>query len=150
LISILDHTLELNANRIWRIFQRSYAVEAKILSVENFPPLQRTIQEFLTSNSMFYACYIESDICGIIEVNVNTCIHIQSLVVDPDYFRRGIASRLITFLLLKYDNFTFSVETGLKNVPAIQLYKSFGFEQVSIFDTNHGVRKVRFKLIKSN
>ena len=150
MISSLDHTLELNAKRIWRIFQRSYAIEAKILSVENFTPLERTIQEFLTSDSIFYAFYIENDIFGIIEININTSIHIKSLVVDPDYFRRGIASRLITFLLLKYDNFTFTVETGLKNVPAIQLYKRFGFKKVSDFDTNHGVRKVSFELIKSN
>ena len=30
-----------NANKIWHIFQKSYAVEANILNADDFPPLKK-------------------------------------------------------------------------------------------------------------
>ena len=64
----------------------------------------------------------------VIEVKHNEHrMHIQSLMVDPDYFRRRIASSLISFVLALYDHSTFTVETGRDNPPARTLYESFGF-----------------------
>jgi len=37
------------------------------------------------------------------------------------------------------------VETGLKNEPTTQLYLKLGFREVYQYDTDHGVRKVRFE-----
>ena len=51
-----------------------------------------------------------------------------SLVVDPNYFRRGIASKLIDFVLNHYEVNMFTVETGKDNGPARKLYEGFGFE----------------------
>ena len=49
------------------------------------------------------------------------------------------------FVLDTYKSMIFTVETGVDNHPAIKLYISLGFEEQSQWDTNHGVRKVRFK-----
>jgi ribosomal protein S18 acetylase RimI-like enzyme len=38
-----------------------------------------------------------------------------------------------------------TVETGLDNKPAIALYESFGFKEVKQYDTDHGIRKIRFE-----
>jgi len=38
-----------------------------------------------------------------------------------------------------------TVETGLKNVPAIRLYKKLGFEEVEQWDLPIGIRKVKFR-----
>jgi hypothetical protein len=42
------------------------------------------------------------------------------------------------------------VETGLANGPATALYQAFGFKVVRQWDTDHGVRKIRFRLVVSD
>lgn len=134
------------AKEIRDIFQISYAIEAKMLKAIDFPPLKRTISQFLNSNSEFYAYYLTNNIAGVIEIKNNQDVtHIQSLVVYPKYFRKGIGSKLVQFILDTYKSRIFTVETGLDNYPAIRLYTSFNFEEQDQWDTDHGIRKVRFK-----
>ena len=134
------------AEEIRAIFQVSYAVEAEMLKAVDFPPLKRTVAQFLNSNSEFYAYYLIENIAGVIEIeNHKNLTHIQSLVVYPKYFRNGIGSKLVQFILDTYKAKIFTVETGIDNHPAIKLYKSFGFQEQEQWDTNHGVRKVRFQ-----
>ena len=136
------------AKEIRDIFQSSYAVEAEMLKAIDFPPLKRTISQFLNSNSEFYAYYLNQNIAGVIEIKNNQDLtHIQSLVVYPKYFRKGIGRKLVQFILDTYKSRIFTVETGLDNHPAIQLYTSFDFEEQDQWNTNHGVIKVRFKKI---
>jgi ribosomal protein S18 acetylase RimI-like enzyme len=134
------------AEEIRAIFQASYTVEAEMLKVVDFPPLQRTVSQFLNSNSEFYAYCLIENIVGVIEIENNEDLtHIQSLVVYPKYFRTGIGSKLVQFILDTYKSKIFTVETGIDNQPAIKLYTSFGFQEQGKWDTNHGVRKVRFE-----
>ena len=134
------------AEEIRAIFQASYTVEAKMLKAVDFPPLQRTVSQFLNSNSEFYAYYLIENIAGVIEIeNDEDLTHIQSLVVYPKYFRNGIGRKLVQFILDTYKSKIFTVETGIDNHPAIKLYKSFDFQEQEQWDTNHGVRKVRFE-----
>ena len=134
------------AEEIRAIFQVSYTVEAKMLKAVDFPPLKRTVSQFLNSNSEFYAYYLIKNIAGVIEIeNDEGLTHIQSLVVYPKYFRNGIGRKLVQFILDTYKAKIFTVETGIDNHPAIKLYKSLGFQEQAQWDTNHGVRKVRFE-----
>jgi len=134
------------AEEIRAIFQVSYAVEAKMLKAVDFPPLKRTVSQFLNSNSEFYAYYLIENIAGVIEIESDKDLtHIQSLVVYPKYFRSGIGRKLVQFILDNYKAKIFTVETGIDNHPAIKLYKSLGFQEQEQWDTNHRVRKVRFE-----
>jgi ribosomal protein S18 acetylase RimI-like enzyme len=134
------------AEEIRAIFQVSYAIEAEILKAVDFPPLKRTVSQFVNSNSEFYAFFIIKNIAGIIEIDSHDDLtHIQSLVVDPKYFRKGIGRKLVQFTLDTYRSKLFTVETGIDNQPAIKLYKSFGFQELKQWDTNHGIRKIRFE-----
>ena len=145
----LNHKNPRTAEKIYAVFQVSYAIEAKILKAVDFPPLKRTIIEFLSSETQFYGYWENKEIAGVIEIkNNNNSTHIQSLVVDPTYFRRGIASQLIRYLFNNYDSQLFTVETGLANEPAMQLYKSFGFIEINQWDTLHGIRKIKLVLKK--
>ena len=142
----IDNKRNQIALEIRRIFQASYAIEAKMLKAIDFPPLKRTISQFIDSNSEFYAYYMKQNIAGLIEISSNQSItHIQSLVVYPKYFRQGIGRELVMFVLDTYTSVNFTVETGLDNYPAIKLYISLGFKEQGQWDTDHGVRKVSFK-----
>jgi ribosomal protein S18 acetylase RimI-like enzyme len=65
--------------------------------------------------------------------------------VHPDYFRQGIAGELMKFVLKTFKSNLFVVETGLENGPATKLYEKFGFIEVHQWDTNHGIRKIKFE-----
>ena len=142
----IDNKRNAIAKEIRNIFQSSYAIEAEMLKVIDFPPLKRTISQFLNCNSEFYAYYLNQNIAGLIEIKNNQDLtHIQSLVVYPKYFRKGIGRKLVQFVLDTYKSIIFTVETGVNNHPAIKLYISLGFVEQNQWDTNHGVRKVKFK-----
>lgn len=133
------------SREIYSIFQTSYKVEAKILKATNFPPLKRTVADFLKCNNIFYAYHIHKNIVGVIEIDNDISVHIQSLVVSPKHFRKGIGKSLIQFTLEKYKNKNFTVETGLANQPAVNLYIKFNFKEISRWDTEHNVRKIKLK-----
>ena len=147
MIKRINHREEKLAQQIYLIFQASYKVEAKLLQATKFPPLTRTVNDFIECENAFYAYYIEDDIAGIIEIDINnkSSTHIQSLVVYPKFFRQGIGKSLVQFVFEKYKSKIFSVETGLANQPAINLYSAFGFEEVKKWDTEHNVIKIRLE-----
>ena len=76
--------------------------------------------------------------------------HIRSLVVDPAFFKQGIASKLMEFVLNTFDSSIFIVETGVDNEPASALYKKFLFKEVKQWETDLGIRKVKFERIINN
>lgn len=145
MIGTLNHKNQQVAHAIRSVFQASYAIEAKLLNAKDFPPLKRTLEEFLASSNRFYGYYLTEQLAGVVEVKVeakNT--HIQSLVVHPEFFRQGIGSALVQFVLDNYNTKTFTVETGLANEPAKDLYYGFHFRREREYDTEQGIRKIAF------
>ena len=130
---------------IYLLFQASYKIEAKLLQATDFPPLKRTVSDFLKCNNTFFAYHLNKGILGIIEIDHTISTHIQSLVVHPSSFRKGIGKQLVSFVLDHYTPISFTVETGAANYPAIKLYKKFNFQEIKQWDTDHGIRKIRFE-----
>ena len=147
MIKKLDHTNLAIATKMRVVFQESYAVEAALLNATNFPPLQRPIESYIKSTTTFFGYHIKDEIVGIVEVSPKEkTTHINSLVVSPHFFRQGIGRELMNYILQKFSSKVVTVETGLENIPASKLYTSFHFKEVKQWDTDHGVRKIRFKL----
>lgn len=131
------------SNQIHAVFQLSYAVEAKLLDSIDFPPLKRPLESYLKSNNIFLGYYQNKELAGIIELEYNSnCTSINSLVVNPKYFRRGIARELLEFVFNRFVSKLFSVETALNNEPAIKLYKNLGFKETKQWNTDFGIRKI--------
>lgn len=134
------------ARQIHSVFQLSYAVEAELLGAKDFPPLKRPLESFLKSGTDFYGYFENNEIAGVIEIeHTNKHLDINSLVVKPSFFRRGIGRTLIEFTFNHFDSNLFSVETGAQNKPATALYKKLGFKEIKQWDTDFGVRKIRFE-----
>lgn len=57
--------------------------------------------------------------------------HLMNVAVDPEHRRRGIARALIDALLARAgEDASYTLEVRVSNVPAIALYKSYGFRSV--------------------
>lgn len=136
------------AKKISSVFQLSYKVEANILNATDFPPLKRPLENYVNSNTAFFGYLKNQKLAGVIEIeHNNNFTHINSLVVDPVFFRQGIARKLMEYVFNTFDSKLFVVETGLENGQATKLYKKFDFKEVKQWNTDHGVRKIQFERI---
>ncbi|WP_159023542.1 GNAT family N-acetyltransferase [Formosa sp. L2A11] len=146
MIKKLEHHQLEEAIKIHILFQLSYTVEAKLLGISKFPPLERTIENYQKSDTTFYAFFEKNALAGIIEIeDLQTKITINSLVVNPECFRRGIGKELVNFVLNTTTSKPCIVETGILNTPANQLYKSLGFIELKQWKTDMGIQKVQYK-----
>ena len=140
-----NNDLEIS-KKIRSVFQLSYKVEAKILNATDFPPLKRSLENYVNSNTAFFGYLKNQELAGVIEIEHNdNFTHINSLVVDPGFFKQGIARKLMEYVINTFDSKLFVVETGLKNGPATELYKKFDFKEVKQWNTDHGIRKIKFE-----
>ena len=146
MIQKLQHKDPDISKKIRLVFQASYAVEAVLLKAIDFPPLKRKLESFVASNNVFFGFYKNDELAGVIEIDKNnTGIHIQSLVVHPSFFRQGAGWEIMVFIVNTFGSKLFTVETGVENEPATKLYKKLGFIEVKQWNTDHGIRKIRFE-----
>jgi ribosomal-protein-alanine N-acetyltransferase len=71
---------------------------------------------------------------GVMSVAVGEC-HLLTLCVHPDYQRQGYGRKLFRLLLeraTKLDAKQCFLEVRVSNDPAIDLYRSMGFEQIGL------------------
>ncbi|MCF6436920.1 MULTISPECIES: GNAT family N-acetyltransferase [Pseudoalteromonas] len=143
MITKLKHHDERIAKQIWCVSQRSYSVEAELIGREDFPPLSRTVADIKAAKSDFYG-YVESDdVAAVIEIEMTELhLEIHSLVVDPNHFRKGIADKLMCFVLSELHITSAWVETAVVNEPAIRLYRKHGFVEIERFTPPHGIKKL--------
>lgn len=143
MIKKLDNSIEYVANQIFTIFQNSYKVEAQLIGAADFPPLMRSAVDIKNSKTLFYGYSENECLAAVIEVVIeDKLLDICSLTVDPNYVRKGIANKLISYIL---KTITFSeaiVETAVENIPAIKLYKKHGFVEYKIWTPAHGIQKI--------
>ena len=143
MITKLDNSNEEVANQIFTIFQNSYKIEAQLIGVVDFPPLLRSVKDIENSKTLFYGFSENTCLAAIIEIVIeDRCLDINSLTVDPDYFRKGIADKLIGYILAKFDVSKAIVETAVVNIPAITLYKKHGFVEFKRWIPSHGIEKL--------
>lgn len=146
----LDNSNERIAGQIFIVFQSSYKVEAKIIGTRNFPPLLRKIKDIVSSKSLFYGFYETANLAGVIEITVQgKNLRIDSLTVSPDYFKKGIASKLISYALALFKITEAVVETAVANAPAINLYKKHGFVEFKRWTPSHGIKKLAMSVKKT-
>ena len=146
----------LNRNRrvaedIVRVQRQGYAIEARLIGLRTLPPQRESPAEIQRSCDTFYGCLESGILVGII-----SCEHkpdgestITRLAVDPVFFRRRIASRLLTRMISEIRRAGKSavcVSTGRRNAPALRLYRKFGFTPLKRLRTRDGVELQTFRL----
>ena len=143
MIKKLDNSNTDVANKIFTIFQNSYKIEAELIGAVVFPPLLRSAKDIENSTTLFYGFSENDCLAAIIEIVIeDKHLDINSLTVDPNYFKKGIASKLISNVLGITDFSKAIVETAVVNIPAINLYKKHGFVEFKKWTPSHGIEKI--------
>ncbi|NQZ90382.1 MAG: GNAT family N-acetyltransferase [Colwellia sp.] len=151
MITKLENSNEEIAHQIYTIFQNSYKVEAQLIGVLEFPPLLRSTKDIITSQTDFYGFSDNNCLAAIIEIIiVDNHLEINSLTVDPTYFRKGIADKLLSYILTSFEFKDAMVETAVVNKPAINLYKKHGFVEFKKWTPSHGIEKLAMSVQYAN
>jgi len=131
-VTLLDHRDRAVSARIHALQIVAYSQEARLLGVTLFPPLRRTIEDVQRASGRFWGASRASNLVGVVSVcsdNSPTTQRISSLVVHPDFQRCGIGRRLVSTIIAAFEGQALVVSTGALNLPALNLYRKFGFEE---------------------
>jgi len=125
------------AEQIHAVLLPAYAQEGRLLGAQHFPPMQRTAADIANGREFFLGAWLGKQLVGALSVGADDepeQICIQTLVVHPDHQRQGVARALMHEVLSRSEGLVLAVATGAANLPALALYRGFGF---SIY--RHGV-----------
>ena len=128
LISVVNPAVGSTAEQIHRVWMQAYSQEALLLGARTFPPLRVTIEDLRASTETFFAAFVGQELVGSTSVERGVeGTNITSMVVAPAFQRRGAASQLLAEVLRSYGSSPITVQTGVKNAPALALYAKAGF-----------------------
>ena len=132
-IERVDHSELSIARQLHAVQMIAYAQEAKLLGAIYFPPLERTVQEVRAAAESFLAAFLGNELVGAASVwpdPEGIGINVASLVVSPQFQRQGIGTALMASILAAHGNEEISVQTGVKNLPALSMYARGGFVEL--------------------
>ncbi|MDF2834943.1 MAG: family N-acetyltransferase [Paenibacillus sp.] len=129
MIKHLDHRNEQTADDIIAVQMPAYRVEAALIGFDGIPALQDTAESIKASNEEFVGYSEAGRLVGVIAYEAGDGeIDICRLVVHPDHFRKGVATKLLEHVLEHAAAGKRAVvSTGRNNAPAIALYTRYGF-----------------------
>lgn len=135
MIKRLDLQDDVLVTRLIAIQQAAYRIEAALIEFDGIPALTETADDIRASQEIFDGYFVENTLAGVVSYALEgQTIDIGRLVVHPDYFRRGIASALLTHLeTIEPAARRIVVTTGLANTPACHLYLRHGYTQIETF-----------------
>lgn len=139
------------AARIHRLQQASYAVERELLGVDDFFPLRLTVDDIAREPDTFLGYWLENRLVGVVSYSVTgDLLDIGRMIVDPEFFRRGIAARLLEAVEERAaPNMRVTVSTGERNAPAVRLYETRGYARTKRTTLPDGLVLVRFQKLLS-
>lgn len=129
------------AQRLLTIQRAAYAIEAALIGSTHIPPLHETLEALQQSRETFYGCQMDEEIAGFISyVYEDTTLDIYRMAIHPAYFRRGIASALLSHVeQCEPQAARVIVSTGARNEPACQLYLRHGFHHIGDREVEPGL-----------
>ncbi|NLM42820.1 MAG: GNAT family N-acetyltransferase [Clostridiales bacterium] len=128
----------------------SYIKEAEIIGFYDIPPLKDTVDSLKESKEIFYGYYVDNVLAGMISYKIyNHILDIHRVAVHPEFFRKGIAQKLIEYV----ENVDSNVKkiivcTGKGNIPAEKLYLKNGYIKTGHIKVNEEVYLTSFEKIK--
>lgn len=149
MIKRLDLTNMKIASSVLQLQMASYKIEAELINFYEIPPLKDTLDSLTECNEIFYGYFINDVLAGIISYKViKNILDIHRVAIHPNFFKRGIAGKLISFIE-KIENTINKVVvcTGKENLPAVNLYLKNGYHKTQDIKISKGIYLTEFEKI---
>ncbi|NEN84187.1 GNAT family N-acetyltransferase [Paenibacillus elgii] len=129
--------------------QVAYRIEAELVGFEEIPPLLDSPLTLRESGEAFFGCYMDERLVGAAACKQSPKeMTVCRMMVHPDWFRHGIASRLLEHIEQHVPPGTLiKVATGTNNTPAVRLYEKHGYEPVQVQLLALGITLTQFQKI---
>ena len=118
--------LEREGDVVVAVQRAGYAVEARLIGVASLPPQHETIADLRAEH--VWVADAGGEVAGVLGVQDEVQLVIARLVVAPAHMRRGIGRALARHALALAGDRAVRVGTAAANRPALELYRSLGFE----------------------
>ncbi|PWK15802.1 GNAT family N-acetyltransferase [Tumebacillus permanentifrigoris] len=141
MITYIDVQVKEHAQKLLALQIPSYRVEAKLIGFDGIPPLHDTTESLQGCGETFFVYELEGQLAGAISYERDGDeVTICRMMVHPDYFRRGIAGKLLRHVQeVEARTQRFLVSTGSANEPALALYGRDGFQVTSEREVAPGI-----------
>ncbi|MBT2679759.1 GNAT family N-acetyltransferase [Bacillus sp. ISL-35] len=125
--------------------KKSYRIEADLIGTDEIPPLKETFEQLQNCGETFIGYFIEGVLAGAVSYKKSgEVLDIHRMMVHPDFFRRGIAGKLLAEVE-RQECHEIIVSTGAANTPAIKLYEKLGFVRQGDSVVGNGLVIANFK-----
>jgi GNAT superfamily N-acetyltransferase len=143
-VTTLDQTAPGVAAAIRDVMREAYLVEAGLIGVTDFVPLQRGAEDIAGSKARFLGISVDGELAAVAEVDdaLPEAVNIDALVVRPRLFRTGLASALLRAIVEDAAGWRVTVSTAAGNTPALELYAGLGFLETGAWTTPDGIAMV--------
>ena len=145
----LEHAAPPVAAAIHAVMMAAYRVEAGIIGAADFLPLRRTPAAIAAATGSFLGVTAAAagTLAAVAELDAREPgrVHISALVVDPAYFRRGLATAVLRDIIRTHALEDITVSTAAANRPALLLYAAAGFEDHHRWTTDDGIPMVMLR-----
>lgn len=140
----------IDAAKVLELQKKSYLIEAELIGTTEIPPLTETFEQLQNCGETFIGYYIDNKLAGAVSYKREAgTLDIHRVMVHPDFFRRGIAAKLIKHIeSLEKTISKIIVSTGAANLPAVRLYEKLGFQRAEDAIVGNGLLIANF--IKRN
>lgn len=130
---------------LYDLQQRSYQVEASVLGFTQLPPLQESFEELRHTKHKIFVLQEKAKYIAVIFLEKKEIdFVIAKLFVDPNDFRRGLATTLLQHVIKLHPTTKFYVTAATENRAAIRLYENLDFKQESTIKTKEGIELTSF------
>ncbi len=120
------------AQEVQEIFALAYWQEAAAIGISDADASTiRGVEDIMNSAEFHLGARIRGELVGVLTIGPDAegnQVALTALVVHPAHQRLGVARSLVQEALARGRGFVFSVIASADNLPALSLYKSFGFE----------------------
>ena len=116
------------AERLLVVQRAAYRIEADLIGNDGIPQLHESLEELVAADETWFGAFADDELAAAISYRVEGgVLDIHRLVVDPAFFRRGLARALVAHVHGVGGIDRFIVSTGAANRPARALYEGFGY-----------------------
>lgn len=126
-VQVLDHRDPAVAAGLVALQRAAYRVEADLLGTDALPPLHESTSDVAALDLVLLGIGVDPVVAALGYRVHDGELDIDRLMVAPASHRRGLARRLLGFVLAVVPHATATVSTGAGNLPARRLYASLGF-----------------------
>lgn len=146
MITPLDVSDRLLAERLLAVQHAAYAVEAELIGFDGIPPLREDLDGLMSSTEHWLGRYDGTQLVGALayELPDDRTVEISRLIVDPAHARRGHGRALLDHLDQAVPRPVSIVSTGAANTPAVNLYRSRGYTETGRVEVAPGVYLAQF------